>query len=96
MNSKLLSLPMFVIVSQLVKKSPFTALWGGSVSVDFIFKIKIMSGSMENFQHLFFSIKKTLILTFIEINLQIYSAHPLTTDANPDEKGCLTASKFRK
>ncbi len=39
---------------------------GGSVSVDYIFKI--MLGSKENSQHFFFSVKSTLIL----INLLIY------------------------
>jgi hypothetical protein len=50
------------------------SLWGSSVSVDFIFQT--MSGSTENMQHFFFSIKITLILTLIKINLQIYSTHP--------------------
>jgi hypothetical protein len=52
------------------KHSPFSSLRVGSVSVGFIFTI--MLGSKENSHHFFSSIKITLILTIIIINLQIY------------------------
>ncbi len=50
--------------------SLFTSLWGGSVSVDFIFQI--MLGSKENIHHSLASVESTLILTFRIIDLQIY------------------------
>ncbi len=56
----------FTIPAQ-IKHSPFTSLWGGSVSVDLIFMIKL--GSKENSHLFFFSIKSTLILTFTIINI---------------------------
>jgi hypothetical protein len=49
MNSKLLCLLIFVIVSHLIKPTSFTSLWDGSLFVDFIFQIMI--GSQENSQH---------------------------------------------
>ncbi len=50
MNSKLLCLLEFVIVSQLTNPSPFTLhLWGGSVTVDFVFTIMLQS--KENNHH---------------------------------------------
>jgi hypothetical protein len=52
------------------KHSSFSSLRVGSVSVGFIFTI--MLGSKENSHHFFSSIKITLILTIIIINLQIY------------------------
>ncbi len=66
---------------------PLHLLWGGSVTVDFIFTIMLQS--KENGHHFLSSIKITLILIFRIINLQIYRTtqhNPLTTDANPDEK----------
>ncbi len=39
MNSKLLYLLMFVIASKLIKPSPFTSLYVGSISLNFIFKV---------------------------------------------------------
>ncbi len=73
---------MFVVVSQLIKPSLFTSLWGGSVQVDFIFKI--MLGSKENIHHFLSNIRITLILTFRIIqsaNLQNCTTHPSQPDA---------------
>jgi hypothetical protein len=55
-----------------------------------------MLGSKKYNHNILSSMKNTLILTFRIINLQIYrtTLHTLTTDANPDGKGCLTASKL--
>ncbi len=39
MNSKLFCLLICVFASQLIKPSPFTSWWGGSVSLDLIFMI---------------------------------------------------------
>ncbi len=36
-NFRLFCLPLFIITSQLIKPSPFTSLWGGSVTVNLIF-----------------------------------------------------------
>jgi hypothetical protein len=47
----------FVCFCLMIKPSPFTALWGGSVSVDFIFKL--MLGSKEKRHHFFCSVKKS-------------------------------------
>jgi hypothetical protein len=86
MNSQLLCLLLFVIASQLIKPSPFTSLWDGSVSVDFVFMI--MPESKENNQ------KYSDFNNYINIYNQ--STTPYYTDANPDEKRCLTASKLIK
>ncbi len=67
MHSKLLRPLIFVIVSQLIKPSPFTSLWSGFVSVDFSFQK--MLGSMENSHYFLPSIKRTLILRVIIIYL---------------------------
>ncbi len=57
-------------------------------------------GAQRNISHDFFpSIKSTRILTFINkviINLLIYRTNLLSANANPDEKGCLPASKVIK
>jgi hypothetical protein len=100
-NSKLLCLILFGIVSQLINISPFTSLWGGSVSVDFVFMIKLPSIKGKKAHHFISSYKSILILTFIInliINFYIFTElhyvivhSPHTTDANPDGKGCLTA-----
>jgi hypothetical protein len=83
-------------IAQLIKPSPFNSLWGVSFSVDFLMK---MLGSLiiSSFP------KSTLILTFMIkfiINLRIYRttllSTPLTIDANPDEKECITAAKLIK
>jgi hypothetical protein len=55
MNSKLLCLLKFVTVSMFIKPTPSTSMWGGSLSVDLIFKI--MLGSKEN-SHQFLSFYK--------------------------------------
>jgi hypothetical protein len=55
MNFKLLCLLMFFIVSKLIKPSPFTSLWDGSITVDFSFQI--MLRSKENSRHFLSSIK---------------------------------------
>ncbi len=75
---------------------PFTSFCGGPVSVDFYFKTMI--GSKKYNHNILSSMKSTLILTFRIINLQIYrtNLHLLSTDANPDGKGCPTASKLVK
>jgi hypothetical protein len=50
---------IFVVVSQLIKPSPFTSLWGGFVTADFIFKIMLQS--KENIPHFLSNIKITQI-----------------------------------
>ncbi len=57
-----------------------------------------MLGSKKNSHHFFSSIKNAFILAFRIINLQNTSQPliSLTTDANPDGKWCLTASKLIK
>jgi hypothetical protein len=65
-------------------------------SADFIFQI--MKGSKENIHHFLSSVKITLILTFRIISLKISrtTVHTTHTDANPDGKRCLIASKLIK
>jgi hypothetical protein len=87
---------VFVILAQLIKPFLFNSMWGVSFAVDFLMKMlgSLIISSLP---------KSTRILTFIIkilINLQIYRTSllciPLTIDANPDEKGCITASKLIK
>ncbi len=75
---------------------PFTSFLGGPVSVDFNFQT--MLGSKEYNHNILSSMKSTLIPTYRIINLQIYrtNLHTFITDANPDGKGCPTASKLVK
>jgi hypothetical protein len=87
---------MFVILSQLIKPAHFTSFVGCFFSVDFLMK---MLGSLIISSRS----KSTLILTFIIqfiLNLKIHRTSllytPLTVDANPDEKECITASKLIK
>jgi hypothetical protein len=88
------TLLLFVIISHLTKPSLFTSLLGGFVSLDFTFMI--MLGSKEIAIIYSLPSKVSLNITFIIINLQIYRTTPLTTNENPDGKGCLIAQKLEK
>jgi hypothetical protein len=63
---------VFAIVSQLIKPSPFTSLWGGSASVDFIL-------CLDQRKIIITSIKRTFILTFYlsYIHLGFSVCHPV-------------------
>jgi hypothetical protein len=106
-NSNLLFMLMFAILLQLFKLSSFFFivgwfcfcgfyfLWGGSVSVNFIFK-----GSKEISHHFHSSIQKyshSNIHSNQSTNLHNYTLHTShTTDANPTEKGVFLRWKSYK
>ncbi len=78
----------------------FFVRWFWSLWIYVVFKIMLWSAKNTA---VIISIKSTLILTFIIkliINIQTYRTTlpytPLTIDANPGRKGCLTASKLIK
>jgi hypothetical protein len=70
MNSKLLCLLMFVLVSQQIKPSLFTSLWGSSASFYFIFLAYARIDG--NSHHFVSSVKSALILKLRIFDLQIY------------------------
>ena len=78
MYSKLLCLLMCVIGSQLNKASPFKTLWGGSVSLDFIFQK--MLGSKEKITSYSLLLKVLSFYSNIQnyqsTNLQNYTTDP--------------------
>ncbi len=76
-----LSSIMFAIVSQLIKPSPFTSLWSGSV---FCWLLNhIMLGNNQKYSH-----------SNNQNNQSTKAKLPFTTDANTFVKGCITASKL--
>ncbi len=88
---------MQCIASPLIKPSTLTALWVGSVTVDlgFFCNARVVIPLCQWYSYSYIHRK----INYQYTNLQNYITvvcTPLTTDANPDGKKCLTASKLFK